>query len=29
VTRSGQGESVINVDGPEPGVSSRVDDHAS
>lgn len=29
VTRSGQGESVLNVDGPEGGVSSRLDDPAS
>ncbi len=28
VTRSGRGESVLNVDGPEGGVSSRVDDPA-
>jgi uncharacterized RmlC-like cupin family protein len=28
VTRSGQGEAVLNVDGPEGGVSSRVDDPA-
>jgi uncharacterized RmlC-like cupin family protein len=28
VTRSGHGESVVNVDGPERGVSSRVDDPA-
>jgi uncharacterized RmlC-like cupin family protein len=29
VTRSGQGESVLNVDGPEGGVPSRVEDAAS
>jgi uncharacterized RmlC-like cupin family protein len=29
VTRSGQGESVLNMDGPEGGVSSRPDDPAS
>lgn len=29
VTRSGQGDSVFNVDGPEGGVSSRLDDPAS
>jgi uncharacterized RmlC-like cupin family protein len=29
VTRTGQGESVINVDGPEPGVSSPLDGSAS
>jgi uncharacterized RmlC-like cupin family protein len=29
VTRSGQGESVLNVDGPEGGVSSPRDDPAS
>jgi uncharacterized RmlC-like cupin family protein len=29
VTRSGQGESVLNVDGPEGGVSSAVDDPAT
>ncbi|HUZ68848.1 MAG TPA: cupin domain-containing protein [Candidatus Saccharimonadales bacterium] len=29
VTRSGHGESVLNVDGPEGGVSSRLGDSAS